>query len=307
MAEGIKDVGFIGIGTMGFSMASRLLAGGFPVTVFDLNRAAVAALVDRGARAAGSPREVGAACDHVVTMLPSSPHVEEVLGGSDGVIAGMAPGGTLIEMSTIDPVTTRRMAALAEERGLRLIDAPVSGAPLKARDGTLTIMVGGDPAVLAECRPILDLLGKNIIHVGPVGTGETVKLVNNLIAAVSMAAVAEAFNIGVRSGLDPATMYEVVSKSSGDCWCLRTRVPYPDVLPVSPANEGFAPGFMTDLMHKDIGLALAAAKSVDAPAVLGAVAEQLYRAARAQGHGQQDFSAVATVVQALSGGDELAR
>lgn len=304
MPVGITDVGFIGIGTMGFPMASNLLAGGYRLTVFDLNESAVTTLVAKGARSAASPREVGAACQHVVTMLPSSPHVEDVLAGPDGLLAGMAPGGTVIEMSTIDPGTTRRMADLARQRGLRLIDAPVSGAPLKARDGTLTIMVGGEADVLAECRPILDVLGENIVHVGPVGTGETVKLVNNLIAAISMAAIAEGFNIGVRCGLDPTIMYDVVSKSSGDCWSLRTRVPYADVLPVSPANEEFAPGFMTDLMHKDLGLALAAAKSVDAPSLLGAVAEQLYRAARAQGLGRRDFSAVAKVVQGLSGGGE---
>jgi 3-hydroxyisobutyrate dehydrogenase len=301
MPGGITDVGFIGVGTMGFPMASNLLAAGFSLVVHDRDPAPVAKLVELGAGSGASPREVGERCRHVVTMLPNSPHVEAVLTGPDGLLAGLAPGGTIIDMSTIDPGTTRALAAQARDRGLRLIDAPVSGSTVKARDGTLTIMVGGDAAVLEECRPILDVLGENIVHVGPVGTGETVKLVNNLIAAISMAAVAEGFNIGVRHGLDPRVLYEVVSKSSGDCWSLRTRVPYPDVVTASPANEGFAPGFMADLMHKDVGLALAAAKAVDAPALLGAVAEQLYRAARARGHGREDFSAVAKVVQDLSG------
>lgn len=300
-------IGFIGVGTMGFPMASRLLDRGFALVVYDLDGARVHGLVDRGARGATSPREVGAACRYVITSLPSSPHVEEVLAGADGVMEGMAAGGTLIDMSTIDPGTTKRVAARAAARGLRMIDAPVSGAPPKARDGTLTIMVGGDPAVVADCRPILQALGTSIVHVGPIGAGETVKLVNNLIAAICMIGVAEAFNIGVRAGLDPRIMYAVVSKSSGDCWPLRTRLPYPGVLEAAPANEDFAPGFMLDLMHKDVGLALEMAKSVDAPAPFGALAEQLYRAGRAQGYGRKDWSIVAKVIQQLSGNEPAPR
>lgn len=287
---------------MGLPMACNLLARGFPLVVYDVADVAVQAAVAQGARRAASAAEVGAACQTVITMLPSSPHVEEALAGPAGAMLSMAPGGTLIDMSTIDPVTTQRLAQRAAEKGLRLIDAPVSGAPPRARDGTLTIMVGGDPAVVEACRPILEALGEHVIHVGPVGAGETVKLVNNLIAATSMVAVAEAFNIGVRSGIAPRTLYDVISKSSGDCWTMRTRLPYPGVLDASPANEEFAPGFMVDLMHKDVGLVLAAAKAVDAPAPLGALVEQLYRAARAQGHGRRDFSAVAKVIEGLSGG-----
>ncbi len=294
-------MGFIGIGTMGFPMACNLLAKEFAVTAYDVADAALDRIVERGAQRAGSPRSVGASCRYVVSMLPSSPHVEEALAGPDGAIEGMAAGGTLIDMSTIDPQTTRRVAARAAQRGVRMIDAPVSGAPPKARDGTLTIMVGGEPEVVEECRPILQALGEHVIHVGPLGAGETVKLVNNLIAAISMAAVAEAFNVGVRSGLSPQVLFDVISKSSGDCWALRTRVPYPGVVGTAPADAGFAPGFMVDLMHKDLGLALAAARAVEAPSLLGAVAEQLYRAARAQGLGGKDFSAVAQVIERLSG------
>lgn len=299
--EGRGPVGFIGVGAMGFPMASRLLDRGFALVVHDLDRARVRMLADVGARGAASPREVGALCRYVITSLPSSPHVEAVLAAADGVMEGMAPGGTLIDMSTIDPGATKRLAARAAERGLRMVDAPVSGAPPKAREGTLTIMVGGDADVVADCRPILEALGTSIVHVGPVGAGETVKLVNNLVAAICMLGVAEAFNIGVRAGLDPKTMYEVVSRSSGDCWPLRTRLPYPGVLEASPANEDFAPGFALDLMHKDLGLAQEMAKSVDAPAPVGALAEQLYRAGRAQGYGRKDWSIVAKVIQQLSG------
>lgn len=295
-----ESVGFIGLGTMGMPMATNLLSRGYRLAVYDVNSAAMDTMAAKGAQPMANPREVGAACRFVLTSLPSSPHVEAVFGGPDGVIAGMQPGGTLVDMSTIDPTTTRRMADLAAARGLRLVDAPVSGAPPKAADGTLTIMVGGAPDVVEDCRPILSCLGENVIHVGPVGMGQTVKLVNNLIAAISMAAVSEAFNIGVLHGVDPKVLYEVISKSSGDCWTLRTRLPYAGVLPASPANDDFAPGFMVDLMHKDVGLALDAAKAVNAPSLLGAIAEQLYRAARARGDGRKDFSAVARVVQDLA-------
>ena len=292
-----ETLGFVGLGTMGQPMAANLLARGFPLVVYDVNPAALEPAQAQGARAAGSPRELGAASRFVITMLPAPAHVEEVLAGPDGVIEGMAPGGTLIDMSSIDPGTTRRVGERAAARGLRMIDAPVSGAPPKARDGTLTIMVGGDADVLAACRPILEALGENIFHVGPLGTGEAVKLVNNLLAASHAAALGEALNIGVRFGLSPRVLYDVISTSSGDCWSLRTRMPYPDVLAASPANEDFAPGFMTDLMYKDVGLALALARDVGAPTPIGELVEQLYGAARAQGHGRKDFSVVARLYQ----------
>jgi 3-hydroxyisobutyrate dehydrogenase len=287
-----EAVGFIGLGTMGQPMAGNLLDKGFPLVVFDVNPQAVAAL--KGARGVGSARDVGASARCVISMLPGPREVEAALGE---VIQGMAPGGTLIDMSSIDPGTTRRVGERAAERGIRMIDAPVSGAPPKARDGTLTIMVGGEVEVLQECRPILEALGEHIFHVGPLGTGEAVKLVNNLLAACHAAALGEAFNIGVRFGLSPRTLYDVISTSSGDCWSLRTRVPYADVLDASPANEDFAPGFMTDLMRKDVGLALALARDVGAPTPVGDLIERLYAAAQAQGFGRKDFSAVARLYQ----------
>lgn len=295
-------IGFVGVGTMGTPMALNLLDRGYTLTVNDIDQARVEALVGRGARAALTPREVGVACRYVITSLPSSPNVERAVCGPDGLLEGMPAGAVLIDMSTIDPGTTRQIAARAREREVRMLDAPVSGAPPKARDGTLTIMVGGDADVVEECRPLLEDLGETIIHVGPIGSGETVKLVNNLIAAICMVAVAEAFNVGVRAGLSPKILYDVISRSSGDCWPLRTRLPYPGVLAESPANEDFAPGFMLDLMHKDIGLALEAARAVNAPAPLGALAEQIYRSGRALGLGQKDWSAVVKVIEQLSGG-----
>ena len=295
MADESRTIGFIGVGTMGFPMAARLLERGFSLVVYDLAEAPLQALSALGARRAPSVQAVGAQCRYVVTSLPMPADVEQVLCGPDGVMDGMQPGGTVIDMSTVDPGTTRRVAAKVAERGLRMLDAPVSGAPPKAREGTLTIMVGGESDVLEDCRPILEALGENVIHVGPIGMGETVKLVNNLMAAINMAGVAEAFNIGVRAGVDPQVLFDVVSKSSGDCWVLRTRVPYPDVIPAAPANQGFAPGFMVDLMLKDVRLAVDAANGLGARAVLGPAIEQLYREAHDGGQGRLDFSAVASV------------
>lgn len=295
--NGGRVVGLIGVGTMGHPMATRLVEKGFRVIVFDVNRRAVEAAVDSGATAAATQAEIGASCHFVVTSLPSSAQVEEVLTGPGGVFETMASGGIVMDMSTIDPDTTRRVARLAAERGISMLDAPVSGAPPRARNGTLTIMVGGDAEVLARARHILEALGTNIFHVGPVGAGETVKLVNNILAAVNMTAVAEAFNIGVSSGVDPRVLYQVISTSTGDSSVLRTRVPYAGVLEASPANEGFAPGFAVDLMHKDLGLALDLARSANAPAFLTSVTYQLYRLARLEGHGGLDYSAVLKALQ----------
>jgi len=287
-----RRVGFIGLGTMGRPMASNLLAAGFPLTVHDIDPRAQAALAAQGAATADSPRAVAAASEVVVTMLPSSPHVEAVYGGEEGVLAGLAPGGTCIDMSTIDPLVSRRLAEQAAARGIRFLDAPVSGSSERAWDGTLTIMVGGESAVVEECRPILAAMGRHIIHVGPAGMGEVVKLANNLAAAINMVGVAEAFLFGLRNGADPRLLFEVMQNSSGASWALSNRVPVPGVLPEAPSSHQFAPGFMTDLMHKDLGLVLDAARQLRLPLAMTALAQQLYAAASALGHGREDFSAV---------------
>jgi 3-hydroxyisobutyrate dehydrogenase len=271
------------------------------VTVYDVNPKAVQAMVEVGAIAGDSSWVVGERSDVVLTSLPDSPHVKEALLGDKGALKGLKEGNTIIELSTIDPLTIKEVAAEAAKRGVRTLDAAVSGAPVKAREGTLTIMVGGELAVMEECRDILEVLGENIFHVGEIGMASTIKLVNNLITAVSMAVVGEAFALGVKAGADPKTMFEVISKSSGDCWALRTRVPYPDIVPESPANRDFAPGFMTDLMHKDLGLVLSLGKALNVPLLMGGLAYQLYGAASALGCGRKDFSAVSAVVRKLAG------
>lgn len=295
-----QAVGFIGVGTMGRPMALNLLQAGYDLTVYDVVPAAVQSLVSRGARAAGSPREAAAAGEVVVSMLPASRHVVAAMFGPDGALEGLRPGATLIDMSTIDPGTTQRVAEAAAAKGARMLDAPVSGSSTGAADATLTIMVGGDEAVFNEQRALLGAMGTNVIHCGPIGMGETVKLANNLIAGVSMVAVAEAFALGVRAGADPQVLFDVISKSSGNCWTLQTRAPVPGVVPNSPASNDFAPGFMTDLMHKDLGLALAAAEALKVPLALTALAREFYTMTSAQGYGRKDFSAVAKLLGSLT-------
>jgi len=296
-----RKIGFVGVGTMGKLMAINLLKRNYPVTAFDLNPAPVEELREFGAEAAASSAEAAAAGDVVITMLPSSPHVEAAVLGAGGILDGMRPGTVLIDMSTIDPLASRRVAEQVTARGFRMLDAPVSGGSIGARDATLTIMVGGPADLFDECKPILEAVGKNVIHCGENGMGEVVKVVNNLIAGVSMAVVAEAYNIGIRAGADPQVMYDVISKSSGSCWSNNNNLPIPGIVPTSPANNEYAPGFMVDLMRKDLGLAIAAAKGLRAPSILAAVAEQLYGSASNLGYGQRDMSAVLKAVEALSG------
>ena len=297
----MKKLGFIGLGNMGKGMALNLARAGYPLTVHDIRPEPVQELVQAGAKAAASPREVAENSEIVITMVTSSPHVEQIMFGPDGVLAGLKKGNIIIDMSTIDPIVTRKVAAAATEKGIDMMDAPVSGAPPKAADGTLSIMVGGKKEIFDQCQPILEVMGEKIIHVGEVGMGEVVKLANNLAAAIAGIGVFEGFLFGVKLGADPKVLYEVMSASSGNSWVLQTRVPYPNVIPQSPANNDFAPGFTTDLMAKDLGLILSAAEATKIPLLAGSLTRQLVEAARAAGYGDRDWSVVAKIIQQLAG------
>ncbi len=297
----MKKLGFIGLGHMGKGMALNLVKAGYPLTVHDIRPEPVQELVKAGARAAGSPREVAENSEIVITMVISSPHVEQIMYGGDGVLAGMKKGSIIIDMSTIDPIVTRKVAAAAAEKGIDMLDAPVSGAPPKAADGTLSIMVGGKKATFDQCKPILEVMGEKIVHAGDVGMGEVVKLANNLAAAIAGVGVFEGFLFGVKLGADPKVLYEVMSASSGNSWVLQTRVPYPNVISQSPANEDFAAGFTADLMAKDLGLILSAAEATRIPLLAGSLTRQLVEAARAMGLGHKDWSVIAKVIQRLAG------
>ena len=291
-----KSVGFIGLGTMGLPMARNLLGAGHAVRGYDVDIARVRELEEAGAEACDSARHAAEGADVVISMLPASRHVLAAMLGPAGAVEGLRPGATVIEMSTIDPGTTRRVAEAVAGRGCRMIDAPVSGGSAGARDATLTIMVGGEADVLEAHRDLLRVLGTRIVHCGPIGMGETVKLANNLLAGTSMIAVAEAFALGIRGGADPRVLHEVIQHSSGNCWSLR-NAPVPGLVPAAPVNDDFAPGFMVDLMHKDLGLALSASGELGLPLTLTAVAHQLYGLASRHGYGRLDMSAVAKLLE----------
>jgi 3-hydroxyisobutyrate dehydrogenase len=294
-------IGFIGVGTMGLPMAQNLVRKGFAVTAYDLNAEAVKAAAASGMTAAASAAEVVATADIVITMLPSSPHVEAVYAGDGGVLAAARKGTLCVDMSTIDPGVSRRMAAGAAERGVRFIDAPVSGGVPRATDGTLAIMVGGSAEDFQAALPALQAMGANIIHVGPVGSGEVAKLCNNLIAGVAAVALSEAFRIAEGFGVDPKVVTEVIAKSSGHTWVMEHMHPVPGLVAKAPSSNEYRAGFMTDLMCKDLGLAVDAARALRVPVFVAPAAQQVYRLASSHGLGRKDFTSVYTFLKPSSG------
>jgi len=293
-------IGFVGVGTMGLPMATNLAKKGFAVTAFDVNPEAVRAAAAAGMTAAASSAEAVAGADIVVTMLPSSPHVESAYTGDGGVLAAARKGTLCVDMSTIDPGVSRRMAAAAAERGVRFVDAPVSGGVPRAVDGTLAIMVGGSEADFRSALPVLEAMGANIFHVGKVGSGEVVKLCNNLVAGVAAVAVSEAFRLAEAFGVDARVVTDVIAKSSGNTWVMEAMHPVPGVVPRAASSNGYKPGFMTDLMCKDVGLAVDAARARRIPMFVAPAAQQVYRLASSHGLGRQDFTSVYTFLKPSS-------
>jgi 3-hydroxyisobutyrate dehydrogenase len=289
-----QAIGFIGLGNMGGHMARNLIKAGHSIVAFDVQAASVERLVAAGGnvKAAASPKEVAQQVDTLVTMLPSSPHVQQVYEGAGGVLSALRPGTLCIDSSTIEPAVARSVAAAAAKAGGAMLDAPVSGGVGGAESGTLTFMVGGDEAAFARAKPLLAQMGKNTVHCGPSGNGQVVKICNNLILAISMCGVAEAMNLGVSLGMDPKIMSSIVNSSSGRCWSSDTYNPVPGVLPSVPSSRGYAGGFAVDLMAKDVSLAVAAASAIKAPLPLGGAAQQLYHLLSKQGMGGKDFSVV---------------
>jgi 3-hydroxyisobutyrate dehydrogenase len=290
-------IAFIGLGNMGGPMARNLLKAGHAVSVFDVVKTHVDALVSAGASAAPSARAAAAAGEVVITMLPSSPHVRTVYLGDDGVLAGVMPGVPLVDSSTIDPHTAREVAAVASHHGNPMADAPVSGGTGGAEAGTLTFMVGAEPTLFDRLKPLLAHMGKNIVHCGGAGTGQVAKICNNLLLGISMIGVAEAMNLGASLGIDPTVLAGIINTSSGRCWSSDTYNPYPGVLATAPAARGYTGGFGTDLMLKDLGLAADAAKQARQPMAMGALAQQLFQLWSAQGAGGQDFSSIINLLQ----------
>jgi 3-hydroxyisobutyrate dehydrogenase len=285
-------IGFIGTGTMGQPMLGNLVGKGFQVLAYDVVPAALDAAARLGAARATSAGAAAADCDLVVTMLPSSANVEAVYLGPGGILESAGAGRLCVDMSTIDPGTSQRVAARLKEGGLRFLDAPVSGGVGGAAAGTLAIMVGGDAGDLEEARPALSAMGANIIHVGAVGSGEVAKLCNNLISGSALIAVAEAFRIGEAFGVDPQVLTSVIAKSSGATWVMQNMHPVPGIVETAASSRQYAPGFMTDLMAKDLGLAVSAAREKRVPLAVAPAAQQLYRMASSHGLGREDFSSV---------------
>jgi 3-hydroxyisobutyrate dehydrogenase len=285
-------VAFIGTGTMGQPMLNNLIRKGFGVVAFDIVPAALAAAVKLGASGAGSAAEAAKAGDIVVTMLPSSSHVESAYLGAGGILEGLPGGRLCIDMSTIDPTVSRRVGQAVGQRGARFIDAPVSGGVPRATDGTLAIMVGGEAGDVEDARPILSAMGAHIIHVGPLGSGEVAKLCNNLVAGVAAVAVSEAFRIAEGFGVDAKVLTDVISKSSGNTWVMEHMHPVPGLVSKAPSCRDYEPGFMTDLMAKDLGLAVNAARELRVPVVVAPAAQQVLRLASSHGLGRKDFSSV---------------
>lgn len=285
-------IAFIGLGHMGNPMARNLLKHGHTLVVYDVVPELVRKMADQGATVAGSPAEAAAAAEVVVTMLPASAHVRSVYTGPRGVLEGATPGTLLIDSSTIDPHTARDVAFDARAKGLALIDAPVSGGTGGAEAGTLTFMVGGEAADFDRAKPILACMGKNIVHCGGAGNGQVAKVCNNMVLGISMIAVSEAMSLAEKLGMDPKVMAGILNTSSGRCWSSDTYNPMPGVLETAPAARGYSGGFGSDLMLKDLGLAVDAARQAKLPVLLGGMAQQVYQKHSADGNGGLDFSSV---------------
>jgi 3-hydroxyisobutyrate dehydrogenase len=287
-----ETVGFIGLGNMGLPMARNLLQAGHRLRAFDLVATQVDAAAAAGAGAATSVADAMAGAEVAITMLPEGRHVRAAYLGADGVLAHAASGALLIDCSTVDVDTARAVSQAAAERGLEMLDAPVSGGVAGAEAASLTFMVGGSAAGVERARPVLARMGRAVVHTGPSGNGQAAKICNNMMLGISMLGVCEAFVLAERLGLAADKLFEVSSQSSGQCWALTSYCPVPGPVPSSPANRDYRPGFTAAMMAKDLRLAQAAAQSVDAPTPLGAQARQLYALFDQGGRGHQDFSAI---------------
>jgi 3-hydroxyisobutyrate dehydrogenase len=296
----MKRIGFVGLGVMGSRMARNVVKAGFPLTVHDVVAERIQALAAAGARPASSLAEVAAAADVVITMLPNSPDVREVVAGPGGLVHHAKPGTVLIDMSTIEPRVAQELAETVSRAGCAFLDAPVSRGVRGAEQGTLSIMVGGDRATYQACEDVFRAMGTDLFHIGGSGMGQVAKLVNNTMAMVNVAALAEAMVMGVRSGADPEILFQVVTKSSGDSYQFRDKLPH--IL-----NRRFEPGFTVDLGHKDLSLALSQASQVRVPMAVAAAARELYGFCRAEGDGALDCRAVIRVLERATGIEVRAR
>jgi len=292
----MSRIAFIGLGNMGGPMAANLLKAGHTLHVFDLSADAVAQAVAHGATAANTAIDAVQAAEVVISMLPASRHVEGLYLGDAGLLRHIAEGALVIDCSTIAPASAQKVARAAGERGVAMIDAPVSGGTAGAAAGTLTFIVGGEGDALERARPFLASMGKNIFHVGANGAGQVAKLCNNMALGVIMAVTGEAIALGAAHGLDPTVLSQMMAVSTARSWATEVCNPWPGVLENAPASRGYTGGFGNDLMLKDLGLAAEAAMGVGASIPLGELARNLYAMNSQAGNGGLDFSSVVKLV-----------
>jgi 3-hydroxyisobutyrate dehydrogenase len=293
----MAKVAFIGLGNMGGPMATNLVKAGHAVTVFDLSEAALKQLETAGATVAGSAGEAATGADYVISMLPAGKHVAATYLGDAGLLAQLDSSTTVLDCSTIDAATARSVGETAAEMGIGFMDSPVSGGVAAAAAGTLAFMCGGSAETFEKARLILADMGKNIFHAGPAGAGQVAKGCNNMLLAIHMIGSAEALEMGVRNGLDPKVLSEIMLASSGRNWSLEVYNPYPGVMEAAPASNDYKPGFMVDLMVKDLGLALEIAEQCDFDNPMGQLAKELYSQHQQAGNGQMDFSSILQKLQ----------
>jgi 3-hydroxyisobutyrate dehydrogenase len=289
----ISRVGFIGLGIMGAPMAANLIKAGFEVSVWNRSPSRTKPLVDSGAKGADSPAAVAAASEVTLSCVTNSGDVEEVALGPEGIINGATPGSTYIDCSTIAPETARKVAEQLGRKQISMLDAPISGGDVGAKAATLAIMVGGDAAVFERCLPIFEALGKTIVHVGPSGAGQVVKLCNQVAGGLNLLAAAEAINLARRSGVDPAKMLEVVSAGAAGSWMLSNLAP-------KAVSRDYAPGFMVDLMQKDLRLVLDAANDTHTPLPGTALVSQLFQSIQAEGRGTHGTQSLVDAIEKLT-------
>ena len=294
------QIAFIGLGNMGAPMAINLVKAGHSVKAFDLSADALARVKAEGGQIASSAQDAATGAEVVISMLPASQHVEGLFLGKDGqagLLTHISKGALIIDSSTIAATSSQKVAQAAAAAGIGFIDAPVSGGTGGAIAGTLTFMVGGSDADLERARPVLEKMGANIFHAGAVGAGQTAKICNNMLLGILMIGTSEAIALGVANGLDPKVLSEIMRRSSGGNWALEKYNPFPGVHENAPASKGYAGGFGTDLMLKDLGLAQENAMSVKASTPLGGLARAIYAAHSIAGHGPEDFSSVIKMLQ----------
>ena len=288
-----RTIGFIGLGIMGRPMAKRLLEAEYPLVVYDIVPAAVEEVIAAGAKAGASVKDVAQQGDVVITMLPDSPDVESVAFGPDGVIENIRSGCTYIDMSTISPTVSEQIAKEAKPKGIKVLDAPVSGGDVGAINGTLSIMVGGDQETFDDVLEIFEVMGKKIILVGGDAAGQVVKACNQILVGLTLEAVAEALVLGAKAGVDPAKIVEVLGGGLARCGVLENRG-------MRIVNRDFEPGFRVRLHYKDLGIAMAAGNAYDVPLPVTALVHEMFKQLKLSGRGELDHSGIVTLIEDMA-------